>query len=637
MFQASPNPFFSQDKHLSQLNCTLETICSVQSTQETQLSIVNFSSWTENLNRNCCKKECLKNAQDNDLLKFKTYYSSLSKEQQEIMTLSLLQSYRKVRQGDQREHYEYYLHPFGSLCRNSFIKLFGISDTKLIALSKHLKLNGVVPRKHGNNSRKPANALTDSQRNQIVQWIKEYATREGEPSSGRVQRNNIQENGLIYLPAHLTIVEIYKVFEVLKSKEIPNIGYELFRQLFQSCDNIRIRSSRSDICDDCILFKKQLNQVEEPSKLEEIGDKFNRHLHKAKSAREEYKKDTKLAKDSGEFSHISFDFAQNMYLPHLTDQASSFYFFSLFNVSLFGVLDEGKRKQMNYIYSEADGAKGSNNVLSMLMDYYYILRNRKKIIFHCDNCVGQNKNNGMIKLLCWLCLTGRSDWIELKFMVKGHTKFGPDGYFGMIKKVFHRTNTFSMEHLEEVVKQSSNKNMVKVFPSHRFKNFRRSLDELFNDLPRITKYRYFKFTKENPGVVMVRTNKNGEYLEFNILKKELETYEFEPKTLKQPGLKSMKAKELYEKVRPFVPREFQDTLCPKPIDTPVVDSLQLTQEIQPKRKRKRTRSHELLVLEELYSITSNPEPVQITGISEQLNWNTERVTMWFANKRARLK
>ena len=46
--------------------------------------------------------------------------------------------------------------------------------------------------------------------------------------------------------------------------------------------------------------------------------------------------------------------------------------------------------------------------------------------------------------------------------------------------------------------------MVKVFSSHRFKDFRTPLNVFFNDLPRITKYRYFKFMKDKPGVVMIK-------------------------------------------------------------------------------------------------------------------------------------
>ncbi len=89
------------------------------------------------------------------------------------------------------------------------------------------------------------------------------------------------------------------------------------------------------------------------------------------------------------------------------------------------------------------------------------------------------KNKTTVKLFCCLCLTGRSEWIELKFMVKGHMKFGPDEQFVMIKKVFHRSDAFSMNRLKEIIGNSSERNRAKRFPSYRFKDFRTSLDIFF--------------------------------------------------------------------------------------------------------------------------------------------------------------
>ena len=150
MFQSSPNPFFSQDNYLSQLNCTIASSNSPNNSQETELPVFDFSSWEENLKRDCCVKKCLVSATKEDLIHFKQCYSSLEKNQQELMLLSLLQSYRKPRTGTKREHLEYRLYPFGELCRISFMVLFGVSNNRLVALINHLKVNGVISRKHGN-------------------------------------------------------------------------------------------------------------------------------------------------------------------------------------------------------------------------------------------------------------------------------------------------------------------------------------------------------------------------------------------------------------------------------------------------------------------------------------------------------
>ena len=57
----------------------------------------------------------------------------------------------------------------------------------------------------------------------------------------------------------------------------------------------------------------------------------------------------------------------------------------------------------------------------------------EEITIHADNCSGQNKNNAMIQYLAWRVLTGRHKRITYSFMVAGHTKFSPDGFFGLFK------------------------------------------------------------------------------------------------------------------------------------------------------------------------------------------------------------
>ena len=45
---------------------------------------------------------------------------------------------------------------------------------------------------------------------------------------------------------------------------------------------------------------------------------------------------------------------------------------------------------------------------------------------------------------------GYHDSVELNFMVAGHTKFGPDWFFGMFKKRFRVTFVSSLEEMKQV-------------------------------------------------------------------------------------------------------------------------------------------------------------------------------------------
>ncbi len=52
-------------------------------------------------------------------------------------------------------------------------------------------------------------------------------------------------------------------------------------------------------------------------------------------------------------------------------------------------------------------------------------------------------------------LTGLHSNIELSFLVVGHTKFSPDGYFGLIRHRYRRSQVYTYEQLQQVIEASS--------------------------------------------------------------------------------------------------------------------------------------------------------------------------------------
>ena len=98
--------------------------------------------------------------------------------------------------------------------------------------------------------------------------------------------------------------------------------------------------------------------------------------------------------------HLSFDFAQNMCYPHDPLQPGPLYFLVERKVHLFGICCEAIPRQVNYLMDEAHCiGKGANTVISLL--HYYLSHHslgEKHIHLHADNCVGQNKNNYLIRV-----------------------------------------------------------------------------------------------------------------------------------------------------------------------------------------------------------------------------------------------
>lgn len=533
----------------------------------------------------CCKsRKCNRRAGLSELTWFRRCWLSLDRDARQVHTLSMIQAGLVPGARAQKERVKYAVWPFGRVCRIMFRWLFCVGHNKLLTLVAHVVENGAVPRVHGHTGKRPNNALTPCQVDSITSWILEFADTYGEAAPGRVRgrsaEDGVRDVELIYLPACYTIALLHRLFLSDKPGGVPDICGQTFTRIMASdtCAHIRIRSPRSDMCDTCCVLRSELAGCDGLDEMEELGQELADHLRLARMAREEYKRDTERSVQSrqsgsdgngNEATHISFDYAQNLWLPHFVDQPAELYFLSPLSVPMFGVLNETTRRQTNYIYLESDGGKGSNAVASMLIDYFYRLpaAERRRLVFHCDNCPGQNKNNAIVKLLAWLCLTERAEVIELKFMLRGHTKFGPDGFFGLIKSAFARQDAFTLQHIRDAIESSSTQgyNVAKAFPAPHFKDFRAGLDELFQNLPRISKYHTFRFDRSKPGVVEARALGEEEWTTCNMLRGALKTnrrtgYEFTPATLEAPGLKPKKREDYCKKIKKFIPAEYRDSV-----------------------------------------------------------------------------
>ena len=62
----------------------------------------------------------------------------------------------------------------------------------------------------------------------------------------------------------------------------------------------------------------------------------------------------------------------------------------------------------------------------------------------------------MIAYLAWRVLTGLHDSITYCFMVADHTKFSPDGFFGLFKLKLRKSEVDNLDDLVQVVKDSTN-------------------------------------------------------------------------------------------------------------------------------------------------------------------------------------
>lgn len=559
----------------------------------------------------CCANNCFQNFDEKALMNFAHSLDSFSRSEKEVALLMNLLEHdgetdiTKRGKLRKRQRVMYSVQPFGEMCREAFLQLWGIGDRSLRNMRAYQKENPGIftPRIHGNANRSSHHTLPSSVHKAVVAFIKNIGNEVGEESEGRhMNRNNhaIETSVVRFLPTFYSVALLYRLFlahykekNKLENQDNPPLSLRQFYNIFRSpeCACVQLRSPRSDVCDICLLYRNKIRRdtgIVDENDEEEISA-WNNHITRAKEAREVYRSEIALAKQGfadfiagrkdpkGYIPHATFDFAQNLGLPQLANPPQDLYFVSKRSVQLFSIRDDGAGIQYNFLYDEGDGGKGGNYVSSMLTLFLFDLSNQFKarsVLLNADNCCSQNKNNIVLWVLELLVMLSVFDHIELKFLVKGHTHCSVDGGHGLIKKEWRKRDVFSIHQAKGVIEECSNTQRAIIITSKEFYDWSSLLEPYFRKLPGISFQQEFKFHKDHFGIVSYRNCHGAEWQSYSLLKsksrrlpKALSSTESIKKrlnVLKPPGIQAKKQWDLFKKVHKYVPDEFKNELCPKP-------------------------------------------------------------------------
>ena len=207
------------------------------------------------------------------------------------------------------------------------------------------------------------------------------------------------------------------------------MSLSVFRGIWHtSFPHIVIQRPKTDLCATCQKNFHSLATLRtlEDSKKIELLQSSTRHLGEVSAERKAYQETvsrcTLLLKSHAEKDqlrerpsmsydgvlHYSFDYAQQIHVPHSSQHVGPLYFLTPYKVALFGVACEPATKMVLYIVPEclATG-KGANSVISYLHHFFEKHSyGEKEVHFRADNCTGQNKNRFMMSYLCHRVFAG---------------------------------------------------------------------------------------------------------------------------------------------------------------------------------------------------------------------------------------
>ncbi|XP_060601134.1 uncharacterized protein LOC132754508 isoform X3 [Ruditapes philippinarum] len=528
-----------------------------------------------------CKKNCIKQFTISDIFDHILTIREMEKQDKELYIMATVVNSPQnelTKRGKKRQkgHHDFSL--VGKpVCRTVFMLTFDIKRSALQNILTHVDQHGVVQRIHGNKGKKPVKSLKFEDIKHAVTYVSQTAEDIGIPQPAAPRGSDNMPP--VYLPSATTKLDIHKKYETSCLESEPTkraVHYKTFCNIWKQClPHIKIASPRDDVCATCEKLRKVvMDSRTEDEKLQGTANP-REHIVNAQNEREVYNKCIAYAKglfETGDrrHSHFTFDFSQNLWLPHHSRQIGPTYFMTLRKVQLFGVRNDGTSTQYNFLVDEnetigPDGTQthGPNAVISMVD--WVIERDHAEgptISLHADNCPGQNKNYYMLGYLMWRVLSGRQEKIEYMMQIPGHARCHVDAGFARIKQLYRRTDTDALGQLTEVVNQSSSTSQCIRYPTWTWRDWKGFLKTYFKPLQGIRKYQYFRMSRDHPGMVKESCDKAEET--FSIMKSN--NFQFErghlPQVLQPGGMSAARRRYLYSTVRPYVRPIFQDETCP---------------------------------------------------------------------------
>ena len=134
-----------------------------------------------------------------------------------------------------------------------------------------------------------------------------------------------------------------------------------------------------------------------------------------------------MARESENVGCLTFDFEQNLPLPHIPTN-NIFYLRQLW-VYVFGIHDCSSNNASMYVWPESTARRGSNEVTSYLHHYLRDLSSIDTLFLFSDSCPGQNKNFTVIQYLYSLVKMGLFQKIQHIFPIRGHSFLPSDRDF----------------------------------------------------------------------------------------------------------------------------------------------------------------------------------------------------------------
>ena len=320
------------------------------------------------------------------------------------------------------------------------------------------------------------------------------------------------------------------------------------------------------------LQSKIFRAITEGERVETTGQ-LQQHMDKAVFARDFYRSCTTKGKlaiypenpaATPEYTHVTFDFAQQTPIPHHAGQVGVLYFKVPRRIQIFGVANEAFPCQYNYLVDENErrsglmGANAMTPMLSLLCSTTTLGGTASHLLtLAYTPTTGQNKNRSVLAYCTWRVIVGLNVTIQLDFMRVGHTRCFVEAGFGLLKQKYRKVDVNTVDQLCKVIDESALINHSEKY-CWEWRQGDQFLAKSFRPLKNITAYQRFFFSSESPGYVQISLSNRSPDKSVKILSSAanvaacLNSASLPP-VLPPAGISFARQEHLFQQIRSYLP------------------------------------------------------------------------------------
>lgn len=391
------------------------------------------------------------------------------------------------------------------VCQKAFVSIHAITKSRLLRLTHHLLTDSTSPTDKRGKHRRRGRAIPETILHEIDSFIKSLPKR-----TSHYSRRD-QSSKKYFVQDIGSIAKLHRLY--CKKHPSQCVKYNFFREYFITHYNIGFGRPRSDTCGYCDELKLKLGLAAEGNEKDVLIRSKELHLRKADAFYTKLKECSERAKTDKTVETISFDFQQNLPLPHLP-VGEIFYARQLW-VYNFCIHTASSDDAYMYMWCEGDAKRGCNEVLSCLNEFIdNKLRDGVQTLnIFSDACAGQNRNKTMMQYLYTMVQKKNIKGIQHTYPTRGHSFLPCDRDFALIEKLKRTRDTvYTFEEWVEIVETARpsrpfvvvkvTPNLIKDYQSHLSGFFKKSVTNRSKERLMLSKVKCLSYNDQHSTEVL---------------------------------------------------------------------------------------------------------------------------------------